>query len=91
MERVEEQKEQPVKAKLSYEELEYAASQLSMQVQQLQARLNNLQVSNIIERLNLLFKVVELKDMFNADFVYLCSKEIENTLTLPEVKEEIEK
>lgn len=90
MERVEEQKEQPVKAKLSYEELEYAASQLSMQVQQLQARLTNLQVSNIIERLNMLFKVIELKDMFNADFVSLCSKEIEHTLTLPE-KEETEK
>lgn len=77
--------------KLSYEQLEQLAGNLSKQNEQLYNRVMEQNFQNIITRLELLFKVIENADRFSSDFVISCSEEIEKTLTLPEKKEEKEK
>ena len=74
--------------KMSYEELEQVASQLSQQAQQLYARLQQAEMSNIFKRLDLLFKVVENAHAFNEEFVARCVKEIEEIMTIPEEVQE---
>lgn len=70
--------------KMSYEELEQVAAQLSQQAQQLYARLQQAEMSNMFKRLDLLFKVVESAHAFNPEFVAKCVKEIEEIMTIPE-------
>ena len=72
------------KAKMSYEELEQVASQLSQQTQQLYARLQQAELSNMFKRLDYLFKVVENAGAFNEVFVTKCVTEIEEIMTVPE-------
>ena len=79
--------------KLSYEELQNVASQLSQQNQQLNIMLQQANMTNIFKRLDYLFKVLENKDCFDSDFVITCSAEIKDIITGPveETKEEEEK
>lgn len=79
-----EQNEQTAKAKMSYEELEQVASQLSAQSQQLYARLQQAEMSNMFKRLDYLFRIVENADAFNDTFVSKCVAEIEDIITIPE-------
>ena len=67
--------------KMSYEELEKVASQLSQQAQQLYARLQQAEMSNMFKRLDYLFKVLEMYKMFDDKFVYNCTKEIVEFMT----------
>lgn len=71
--------EQP--KKFTYEQLEQIAGNLSNQVQQLSARLQEANMFNIFKRLDYCFKVLEVAPMFRADFVERCAKEIEETMT----------
>ena len=73
--------------KLSYEQLEQVASQLSQQVQNLYAKLQEAEVSNMLSRLNFLFKVVENDSKFPADFVAKCVAEIIEIMTIKEPEE----
>lgn len=73
--------------KLSYEQLEQIASQLSQQVQNLYAKLQEAEVSNMLSRLNFLFKVVENDSKFPADFVDKCVAEIVEIMTIKEPEE----
>lgn len=84
---MEEKKE---KSKLSYEELQNVASQLSQQNQQLNMMLRQANMSNTFKRLDYLFKVLELRECFNSDFVIGCSDEIVGIINPPEedIKEE---
>lgn len=85
------EKENPQKEeqkKLTYEQLEQLAGNLSKQNEQLYNRVVEQNFQNIITRLGLLFKVVENSDKFNTEFVVMCSEEIEKTLTLPEKEED---
>ena len=79
--------------KLSYEELQNVASQLSQQNQQLNLMLQQANMTNIFKRLDYLFKVLENKDCFDSDFVIACADEIKDIITGPveETKEEEEK
>lgn len=77
--------------KLTYEELEQAANQLSEQVRGLYMQLQQATDANFFKRIDYLFKVVENSDKFNPEFVMQCTKELESTLTLPEPKEENKK
>ena len=70
--------------KMSYEELEQVAAQLSQQAQQLYARLQQAEMSNMFKRLDFLFKVVESAHAFSEEFVAKCVKEIEEIITIPE-------
>lgn len=70
--------------KLSYEELENVAKELSQQNQQLNMMIQKSNMSNAFRRLDYLFKVLECKDCFNPDFIVTCSDEIVNIMTIPE-------
>lgn len=73
--------------KMSYEELENVAAQLSQQNQQLYARLQQAEMSNMLSRLEFLFKVVKNAQAFPEEFVTKCTTEIVDIMTIPEVED----
>lgn len=75
--------EEKKQKKLSYEELENVAKELSQQNQQLNMMIQKSNMSNAFRRLDYLFKVLECKDCFNSDFIVTCSDEIVNIMTIP--------
>lgn len=81
----------PNSEKLSYEQLENVAHQLSEQNRQLYAKLQEMQVSNMFKRLDYLFKVVENTGVFSIDFHTKCVEEIESLMTIPEEPQEEKK
>lgn len=82
---MEENKEKSSKTqKMSYEELERVASQLSEQVRQLYSQLQQVNYANMFHRLDYLFKVLEHDHMFNSTFIDNCIEEIEEIITIPE-------
>lgn len=74
--------------KMSYEQLENIAHQLSEQNRQFYMKLQAANMTNMFKRLDYLFKVVENGNMFNADFLQKCLNEIENLMTVPEEQED---
>ena len=70
--------------KMSYEQLENVAHQLSEQAKQLYAKLQAANMSNMFKRLDYLFKVIEHGHMFKPDFLEKCIAEIEDFMTIPE-------
>lgn len=74
--------------KMSYEQLEQIAHQLSEQARQLYGQLQKANLSNMFKRLDYLFKVVENGHMFKQDFLEKCIAEIEELMTVPEEVEE---
>lgn len=73
--------------KMSYEQLENVAHQLSEQNRQLFAKVQELNMTNVFKRLDYLFKVVESGHMFKQDFLEKCITEIENLMTVSEQEE----
>lgn len=86
---MEEIKEQP--KKLSYEELEQVAKQLSDQSEMLYMKLQEANMTNAYKRLDYLFKVLENEVSFKEDFVEKCAKEIVEIMTIPEEETKEEK
>lgn len=76
--------------KMSYEQLENIAHQLSNQAKQLYAKLQEANMVNMFKRLDYLFKVVESAHSFNEEFVAKCVAEIEDLMTVPKTEEETE-
>lgn len=76
--------------KISYEQLENVAHQLSEQNRQLFAKLQELNMANVFKRLDYLFKVVENGHMFKQDFLEKSIAEIESLMTVSEQEEEPE-
>lgn len=74
--------------KMSYEQLENVAHQLSEQSRQLYMKLQAANMNNMFKRLDYLFKVVENGHMFNQDFLTKCVSEIEELMAVPEDTEE---
>lgn len=74
--------------KMSYEQLEQIAHQLSEQARQLYSQLQKSNMTNMFKRLDYLFKVVENGHMFKQDFLEKCITEIEEIITVPEETEE---
>ena len=70
--------------KMSYEQLENVAHQLSEQAKQLYMKLQDANMNNIFKRLDYLFKVVENGHMFKQDFLDKCITEIEELMPVPE-------
>lgn len=85
MEEKNEMAEQP--KRFTYEQLEQIAANLSAQVQQLSARLQEASMFNMFKRLDYCFKVLELNPasaaMFSPEFIDRCAKEIEELMTPP--------
>lgn len=73
--------------KLSYEELENVAHQLSKQANQFYTKLQEVEMSNIFKRLDFLFKVVENRSAFSTEFTRKSINEIEELMTIPEESE----
>lgn len=73
--------------KMSYEQLENIAHQLSEQSKHLYAKLQEANMLNMFKRLDYLFKVVENSHAFNNSFVDKCISEIEGLITIPESEE----
>lgn len=76
--------------KMSYEQLEGIAHQLSEQNRQLFARLQELNMTNMFKRLDYLFKVIENGHMFKQYFLEKCIAEVESLMTVPEQEEKPE-
>ena len=74
--------------KMSYEQLENVAHQLSEQVRQLYVKLQEANLENMFKRLDYLFRVVENAHSFSVDFVNKCTSEIESLMTLPDPEDE---
>ena len=80
-------KETEQSQKMSYEQLEQIAHQLSEQARQLYSQLQQSNMTNMFKRLDYLFKVVENGHMFKQDFLEKCIAEIEELMTVPEETE----
>lgn len=78
------QQPQEREKKLSYEELENVAKQISEQNRMLVQKLNEQNNFNLFKRLDYLFKVVEFSVNFKQEFVDRCTDEIEQIITIPE-------
>ena len=76
--------------KMSYEQLEGIAHQLSEQNRQLFAKLQELNMTNVFKRLDYLFKVIENGHMFEQHFLEKCIAEVESLMTVPEQEEKPE-
>lgn len=76
--------------KMSYEQLENVAHQLSEQNRQLFVKLQELNMANMFKRLDYLFKVIENGHMFKQDFLEKCIAKIESLITIPKQEEESE-
>lgn len=70
--------------KLTYEELENVAKQLSEQNRLFYQELQKREVQEVFTRLGFLFKVVEFANRFSSDFLKKCVSEIESLITIPE-------
>lgn len=75
--------------KMSYEQLENIANQLSQQNKQMYTELQKMNMTNVFKRLDYLFKIVEFGHMFDADFLKSCIKEIKEIMTVPEETTEV--
>ena len=80
--------------KMSYEELNNVAHQLSEQSKTLYQKLQEANMTNAFKRLDYLFKVLENKKTFveidQPEFVTDCAYEIQQIITLPETEVEPE-
>lgn len=75
--------------KFTYEELENIAGNLSSQVQQLTARLQEANMFNVFRRLDYCFKVIENASVFNPDFINVIVTEVEAAMTIKEEGKEV--
>lgn len=75
--------------KFTYEELENIAGNLSSQVQQLTARLQEANMFNVFKRLDYCFKVIENASAFNPDFINVIVTEVEAAMTIKEEDKEV--
>ena len=72
------------KEKMSYEELENIAHQLSEQSRVLMQKLQEANMGNMFKRLDYLFKIIEFEHMFDGNFIDKCVKEIQDMISIPE-------
>jgi len=76
--------------KMSYEELNNIAHQLSEQSKKLYTQLQETNMTNAFKRLDYLFKVLEFSDYFLPEFVATSAAEISTIITLPEEQPQVE-
>lgn len=86
-----EEKKPKEEKKLSYEELQQICGELSQRLQYAQEKLEEVNATNAIHRLNLLFKVLEQYALFPAEFVDKCSNEIMSIMNIDDAAENKDK
>ena len=85
-EKKEEKKVSSEPNKISYEQLEQAAMQLQQRLMIAENKLRSIDFAAM--RLTWLFKVLENKSSFSAEYVNKCAKEVEELLTIEDTPEE---
>ena len=75
---------QPKNEKLPYDQLENIAKQLYEQLAKAEQEMKRLNQSNLVARVNILFRVVENSDKFNSQFVQDCVDELESLIHIPD-------
>lgn len=68
--------------KMSYEQLENIAHQLSEQAKQLYTQLQEANMVNLFKRLDYLFKVIDNRAAFDEEFLEKCKSEIVELMTI---------
>lgn len=81
---MEENKNPRPEDQLTYEQLTTLCNQLGERCRVMQAQLQELQTLVTSKRLDYVFKVLELRELFSSDFIHTCVKEIEESLTITE-------
>lgn len=76
--------------KMTYEQLESVAHQLSEQNRELRMKLQQMDMMNIFKRLDYLFKIVENQEKFNEEFADKSKEEIVALMTIPEKEDKKE-
>lgn len=76
------------KKKLTYEQLNNVCNQLWQQNRQLLMKNKELEQIAINKRLDYLFKVLELSDKFDKEFIADCTNEIRDAINIPVQLEE---
>jgi len=79
-------KQEEVNQEVSYEQMKTIAIQATQQTEMLQKELQRLQQESFYIRLDFLFKVVQFNKSFPPSFVNKCAKEIEGSMTIPDLK-----
>lgn len=74
----------PKNEKLPYEQLENIAKQLYEQLAKSEQEIRRLNQSNLIARVNLLFRVLDHAEKFNQQFVQDCVDELEALIHIPD-------
>ena len=70
--------------------LQQENAQLKMLLNNMRQQMEQMNMVNLLKRMELLFKVIEFKESFSSDFVIACSEEIEHNMTLDEEIEDKE-
>lgn len=70
--------------KMTYEQLENIAHQLSEQNRNMYAKLQELQSNMMLKRLDFLFRVLENEKMFPDEYIDSVVDEIRESLTIPD-------
>lgn len=76
-----EEKEKVQAEKPNYEQLEKEVAGLKSMNNQLIMQLQQMNMGNLFKRLDYLFKVVEFREAFSANFAKRCADEIEELVT----------
>lgn len=79
-----EEKEKVQAEKPNYEQLEKEVAGLKSMNNQLIMQLQQMNMGNLFKRLDYLFKVVQFREAFSANFAKRCADEIEELVTPPE-------
>ena len=82
-----EEKKSKEEKKFSYEELQQICGELSQRLQYAQEKLEKMNATNAIHRLNFLFKVLEQYALFPTEFVDKCSNEIMSIMNIDDITE----
>lgn len=88
------QKERGENKKLSYEELKNYATQLVDMNNRMKKVIEELSNENFLKRIDILFKVLDNKELFGNEFTTMCVEELKEIITInreEEVKEKEDK
>ena len=74
--------------KLTYEQLEDFARQLSEQNTNLRKKLNEVNMLTSFKRLDYLFEIIKTKDVFDSEFYNNCVDEIKLSMSISDIENE---
>lgn len=88
MEKVNSKKEKKEDKKLSYDELKNYASQLVDVNNKMKKVIEELSNESFLKRIDILFKVLDNKELFGNEFTAMCIEELKEIITIKREEEE---